>query len=216
MAATNVNSTEVIRIAPVYIKHSDLGIEKGTWLKPYALIKELMNTLEAKDIEAAQQVGGLWKIHLYSIPARTKLFTQGLNFRGITVTVYENNPFVRTENDDPNKPRPLKVFVQRLPLTVANDEVKKMLHAMECQMIGDVQYDKEIDDAGKLTDFKNGNRVVNADTDHTLANPLPKFAYCGTYRVRIYHKGQKPEKKVCRNCLQTGYFHFFCNNPQVC
>ena len=60
MAATQANnSTETIRIPPVYIKHRDLGVKKGTWLKPYALIKELMNTLDAQDIEAAQQVGGL-------------------------------------------------------------------------------------------------------------------------------------------------------------
>ena len=204
-------------VHPLYVKHADLELDMNTKITVYEFCKELMKTVKREDIEGAQRIGGLWRIYLNNHDARNMLFGLGMTFRDISVMVYEDNPFLSKPNANGTRgERPLKVFVQNIPLSVSNDEIKKMLVQLGCQMEGELQYDKERDENKMLTEIKNGNRFVVVNREHTLENPLPRFAYCGSWRCRIYHPQQPRNPPTCFNCQQEGHVKFQCRNPRAC
>ena len=69
--------------------------------------------------------------------------------------------------------------------------------------------------AGKLTNFKTGDRF--ADTE-LPATPLPKKIIIGWFSASIYHKEQKQiqDEIECGNCRQKGHIRKDCKNEQVC
>lgn len=203
-------------VTPLFVKHRDLGLDINVRLSVLDFCKELYHVIDRKDIEGAQRIRGLWRIYLNNQEAKTKLYTNGFTFRGMSVTIYEHNPFLlNEENNDPTK-KLMKVFVQNLPLSVSNQEIELMLRRLGCKMEGNVKYEYERDENGHLTSIKNGNRSVLVNEEYTKSNALPRNSYCGNWRCRIYHPGQPKPIISCHNCFQIGHFQKQCTNARAC
>ena len=82
-------------------------------------------------------------------------------------------------------------------------------------MEGEIKYEYARDDNKQLTSIKTGNRTVVVN-ESVKEDPLPRFHFCGNWRCRIYHPGQKPPQKKCYKCMQTGHLKFECKNDRVC
>ena len=213
--ANSENITSTRGVYPLFAKHKDLGLPEGEKLTVYQFCREIEKTVKREDIEGAQRVRGLWRIYLNNNGARAKLHSQGMSMRGKAITLYEQNPFLsREENDDPDR-RHVKVTVQNLPLSVSNKEIVLMIKRLGGKIEKDVDYEYERDENDHLTSIKNGNRhlLVNEDIKK---NPLPRNTYCGNFRCRIFHYGQKKPEKHCYHCLQEGHFKYQCKNERAC
>jgi len=91
-------------VPPLFFKHRELGLGQNEKLSVYELCKELYkNNLNEDDIEGAQRIKGLWRVYMNSAEKRTYLYANGFFFRNISVTLYDQNPFIRNEeNEDPD------------------------------------------------------------------------------------------------------------------
>ncbi len=45
---------------------------------------------------------------------------------------------------------------------------------------------------------------------------LPRYAMCGTWSCRLFHKDQFPKSSECFNCFQTDHISANCKNPKAC
>lgn len=56
--------------------------------------------------------------------------------KGKSVTLYEQHPFITTEENHVAERRTTKVFIHNLPLSVSNREVKEMLDSQDVELLG--------------------------------------------------------------------------------
>ena len=204
-------------VTPLFAKHKDLGLTDEEQISVFHFCKELCasDVVKRDDIEGAQRVRGLWRIYLNNNGAKAKLLAQDFVFRGKTVILYEQNPFLlRDENNDPDR-RHVKVTIQNLPLSVSNSEIEAMIKRCGGKIEKALDYEYERDDDNHLTTLKNGNRhvLVNEDIKN---NPLPRNTFVGNWRCRVFHYGQKKPERRCFNCLQEGHLRHQCKNDRAC
>ena len=209
-------------VYPVFIKHTDLGLTMQQQLKVYDLSKELFKTIAREDIDGVQRVRGLWRIYVNTQQSRIKLLTEGVTFKGIQVTIYDQNPF-RTNHKDfdssnstGQQQRTVKVTISNLPLSVGNEEVAIMMKRMGTLMKSDIAFEYARDDENKLTSVKTGNRTVLVDEKHLTDNPLPRFSYCNNFRCNIFYRNQPKPAVKCFNCGQEGHMKSRCLNERIC
>ncbi len=204
-------------VPPLFFKHRELGLGQNEKLSVYELCKELYkNDLNEDDIEGAQRIKGLWRVYMNSAEKRTYLYANGFFFRNISVTLYDQNPFIRNEeNEDPDN-RCVKVYIQNLPLSVSNVEVQRMLRQYGCNIENEVKYEYERDENHKLTKIKNGDRSVLVNEEDLLQHHLPRTTWCGLFKCRIYYKGQPRPVIECYNCFEKTHFQHQCKNERCC
>lgn len=203
-------------IHPVFVKHGDLGLSMNQQLKEYDMCKEICKVVNRDDLEGIQRVRGLWRIYLNTAESRLKLLVMGFSIRGISVPIYDQNPFRPIdENNDPLQ-KTIKVTVSNLPLSLANTEIEIMLERLGCKMESTVKYEYMRDDEGKLTNIKNGNRSVLVNEQHLSQNPLKRSAFCGNWRCNIFYRNQPRLLVMCYNCYQSGHMIRQCQNERVC
>ena len=214
--AEKVDRVNTGGVTPLFVKHNDLGIGNQEKLEVYDFAKILFaNGLDRAHLEGAQRVKGLWRIYINDAKAKAEFFVKGLSYRGKSVPLMETNPFRTFDGSGEPDKRHIMVSIQQLPLSVSNQEIKIMLERLGCKLEGEMKYEFARDDDRQLTTIKTGNRTVIVN-DSVKDNPLPRFHFCGNWRCRIYHPGQKPPEKKCFKCLQTGHLKFQCQNERVC
>ncbi len=202
-------------VTPLFVKHKELGLHENEQLTVFQFCKELFkNGVTQDSLEGAQRIRGLWRVYFTTTQSRDQVYANDFVFRGKTVQTYQENPFL-DNRDNKDHRQTTKVSIQQLPLSVSNNVVENMLKNLGCKYDGNIQFECERDEHGKLTMIKNGNRFVFADKK-IEENPLPRFTYCGNWRIRIYHKGQTYEPKKCFKCLRTGHLGYNCPNERVC
>ena len=52
-----------------------------------------------QSVLGAQKIGGLWRIYPAKRTVRAKLFVQGINIRGVRITLQDRNPYVVVNPD---------------------------------------------------------------------------------------------------------------------
>ena len=208
--------TESRGILPVFIKHTDLGVENNQQLKEYVICKELCKVIDRDELEGVQRVRGLWRLYLTTAEARLKLLTAGFVFNGIAVSLYDQNPFRLIETSSDPLQKMTKVTISNLPLSICNEEIEVMLKSMDCEMQTKVGYDFVRDDENNLTTIKNGNRSVLVASEYIQDHPLPRNAYCGNWRCSIFYFNQPKPVVKCFNCGRTGHTQNRCRLERVC
>ena len=201
---------------PLFVKHTDMGLTMHQQLKEIDLCKDIWKVIQREELEGVQRIGGLWRIYITTEPARIKLLSEGFSYKGLSVSIYEQNPFRRAEeNIDPSK-RTTKVTVSNLPLSIANEEIKIMLVRLGCKLETEVEYEFIRDDDRKLTSIKNGNRSVLVESDYLQNNPLPRNSFCASWRCNIFYYNQPRPTMKCYNCGKNGHTIRNCREDRAC
>lgn len=209
-------ATEGEALAPVFMKHGDLGLSKTDQISGYSLCKELEKVIDRKDIDGIQRIGGLWRLYIKSEEAKIKLLGEGFSFNGLTVQLSSENPFLERDRQEEKKKRGVKLYVQNLPLSVSNSDIEAMLEKLGAKMISEVVYEYERDDNRQETTIKNGTRSVLIESDYLALNPIQRFAQCCNWRCRLYYRDQPNVEKLCFHCCEKGHVANQCKNERAC
>ena len=209
-----------VRVKPVFFKSSDVPQENNNWLNTWEIciaasevVKEINAEKKFECIDAAQRIGGLWRIYLFDEAARAKLLSEGVTLRGQQVELRERNPFlVGSGFEDVETTR---LFIRNVPLSFDNNSIENVLKNNGVQMVNPLKYSKARDPNGKLTNFRTGDRFVDIVVPDQA---LPKTISVGDFTAHLYHKEQKQTANSieCGNCMQIGHRRKECPNEIVC
>ena len=96
------------------------------------------------------------------------------------------------------------MYVRNIPLPYDNDEIENALKNMGVKMIGTLKYARARNPAGKLTNFKTGDRFAEIFLPD---EPLPPKKQTGIFTASIYHQEQKQSQSEieCGNCMEKGH-----------
>ncbi len=183
---------------PLYIKNRDLKTSSGERVETYDICKSLSNIVGTRNVDGVQLVRGLWKVYVKTLASRMELLSKGISVNGISVTMFDTNPFVR-EFD--NQEQVEKITIKDLPLSLDNDKIKEFLNSHEGLVLkSGIRYGKVRDENGSWSDFKNGDRFVYA-----LAPIIPTIkrdSRIDDHPCRIFHSSQE---SICKSCKETGH-----------
>lgn len=74
--------------------NNEVDQEDGNYLGTYEICMAVCEVVgNAKIVDAAQRIGGLWRVYLTVRLARAQLFYTGINLRGVEITFKDKNPF---------------------------------------------------------------------------------------------------------------------------
>ncbi len=203
-------------VTPAFILTSDIGNIDG-----YTLCLMINEQMEGDVIEGVQEVRGLWRVYMNTLPDKINLCNEGLSMRNYKIKVHMSNPFatgalnagVDIDNSDVQM---VKLTIRDLYKLVAHSEVVHMLEQRyKLKIATDVKYANYRDHDKKLTSFINYDRYVWVHPDQ-LKIPLPRLAQCGQHRCRIFYRGQFKPIKTCFNCKQDDHIGRNCPYPKLC
>ena len=203
-------------IHPVFVKHSDMGLDMNHQLREFDLCKELWKVIRREELEGVQRVRGLWRIYINVETARVKLLSEGFSFNGLSIRLYDENPFRQSQEIKDRSIRTTKVIISNLPLSIANEEVETMLVRLGCKLETKAEYEYIRDEGGNLTSIKNGNRFVLVESNYLQNNPLPRNTYCHNWRCNIFHYNQPKHVVKCYNCGKNGHTQRNCQEERGC
>lgn len=187
------------RIEPVFFLNSEVSQENGKWLGTLEICMAVCAVVSDDSVvEGAQRIGALWRIYLTDEEARLNLLCTGINIRGQQITLKDKNPFIHAGFEGIDTTR---LFVRNIPLSYDNAEIEKSLKSKGVQMVGPLKYARARTAAGKLTNFKTGDRFVDIIVPDV---PLPQKQTMGLFTASLYHREQKQGKEEieCGNCKQ--------------
>ena len=201
------------RIEPVFFLNTEVEQEHGKWLTTLEVCIAVCNVVSDETVvEGAQRIGGLWRIYVTDEVARVNLLCTGISIRGHQITLKDRNPFLSAgfEGEDTTR-----LYVRNIPLSYDNEEIEKVLRKKGVNMIGKLKYVRARTAAGKLTNFKTGDRFVDIVVPE---EPLPRKQSMGVFTASLYHKEQRQNKEdiECGNCKQIGHVRRECPNEAVC
>ncbi len=216
----NANGTlPVSPKSPAYIREQDIGQING-----YILGQKVRDQLNTRDVKCVQKVKNLWRIYISNDVAKLQLTMQGLNLDGKIIKVYATNPH-RTgalraiaEGADDNIEM-IRVIIKDLYTSVSEKDILHMLQDVYgvkvATPIRELFWRDPV--TKKLSaDLLSGDRECFVHPDQLEGKPLPRYAICGTWNCRIFHKDQFPKGNECFNCFQTDHISSNCKNPKAC
>ena len=210
---TSASGGTSARVEPVLFLNTEVKQESGSWLGTLEICIAVCNVVADESVaEGAQRIGGLWRIYLTDEEARVNLLCTGISLRGQQITLRDKNPFLHAGLEGADTTR---LFVRNIPLSFDNAEIEKSLKSRGVQMIGSLKYARARTAAGKLTNFKTGDRFVDIIVPK---KPLPQKLAMGLFTASLYHKEQKQGQAEieCGNCKQKGHMRRDCKNEAVC
>ena len=202
-------------VKPLFVKARDFPVTDDRRLPTVLEIcLAAEKTTGQGSIIGAQQIGGLWRIYPENRDARTQLLVQGLRIRGTIVQLSNLNPYIIRDDTGEEKPT-TKIFIDNLPISVADSEVEHALKKLGCELRSTVKAERARNADGKLTRFLTGRRFLFI-TVPTV--PLEKDIRIDIFRATVYHREQKQAKKtaVCSNCLELNHHVSQCEKEVVC
>ncbi len=125
------------------------------------------------------------------------------------VRLFDKNP--RTTNITDPSILVEKTTIRDLPLSVDNAEINKYLKSLEhINLTSDIRYSKERNEAGKLTNYRDGGRYIYAKAP---INPALLYSVqIAGQKCCIFHKSQA---ETCKICGEIGH-HARCEQCQAC
>ncbi len=226
MADTDsINNVEGIipdTVTPLFIKSTDIGSPITGYNLGTMINEQFFEQYQDKVIEGIQEVRSLWRLYPTSEAAKTMVCEQGLKYSNRTIKCYIQNPYVTgliaSGIDKGYEEKPMvKVTVKDLYKSVSVDSVHHMLtkvYKLDVD-VNDIKIGNCRDDQGNLSDLINYDRYIYIHPDQ-LKIPLPRNAQCGTFKCRIYHKGQFGPSRKCFRCFREDHVSKNCTNPKAC
>ena len=201
-------------VPPVFVRESDI-LDNGSYPKVYDICVAVERSIGANSIAGAQRLGGNWRIYPTNNTARNNLLIKGFSFRNSTLKVCDVNPNILRDSITGEEKPSTKVWVDQVPLSVADSEILNALIKIGCEIRSDLKKQRARDQDGRLTRYLTGRRFVFI----TLPpKPLERKLMIINYNASIFHVEQEAVKKtvICSNCLQPGHHHSVCVNEVVC
>ncbi len=205
--------------SPAYIRESDIGQING-----YTLGQKVMEQLGSRDVKCVQKVKNLWRIYITNDTAKLMLTMQGFNLDGKIIKVFPTNPH-RTgalraiaEGADDNIEM-IRILIKDLYTSVSDKDILHMLEDVYgvkvATPIRELFWRDPV--TKKLSaELLSGDRECFVHPDQLEGKPLPRYAMCGTWSCRLFHKDQFPKSTECFNCFQTDHISSNCKNPKAC
>ena len=204
-------------IHPVFLKRRDIPSVGDGEVSVLEMCLAAERVSGSGTIVGAQLIRGLWRIYPSTREARNTLLIQGLKLKNVMIKVSDDNPFtVRDFSGTTGLEKPTtKVFINDVPISVADAEIEHSLVALGCELRSDVKKQRARDNDGKLTRFLTGGRFVFITVPVT---PLEKTVKVSIFSASVYHKEQKnePRNVFCSKCLTAGHHMSQCENEIVC
>ena len=214
----NGNKEPPKRVWPVFFKSKDIPLDltKG-WITTAEICKTVEGFTGHDSMYAAQRCGGLWRLYAKDERTRMTLLTQGLELRGVAVTLYDKNPFIIRESDEGSVQETTRLVVGQIPLSYSNEDILKSVQALGVKIMSQMQDEHDRDERGQLTRWKTGNRFVYIVVPE---KNLPKKIKVGNFTATLFHKEQKiaerRERATCNRCLEMGHVSRECAGPLRC
>lgn len=201
-------------VNPVFLKRRDIPLSDSDSVSVLEVCLAAERVSGRESVLGAQEIRGLWRIYAATREARNTLLVQGLSLRNVALKVCGENPFSLRDNLGIEKPS-TKVFIDNLPLSVADSEIENSLVSLGCELRSGVKQQRARDKDGKLTRFLTGGRFVFITVPPV---PLEKTMTVSIFTAAVYHREQKsvPRKVVCSKCLLDGHHVSVCENEVVC
>ncbi len=184
----------------------------------YSICTAIEESAGQYNIDTMQRVGNTYRIYLLSNGSKSKLCSKGISINNTTIPVYAENPFTTVFKSAPGqKKQSIRILIKDLYRSVASEVVEQMLvHKFGLQLGSPIKYACWRNRKRELTNIKNGDRFVFVSAEQLDNNPLPREAYCGRFKVRIFHDGQFRGQRECSRCWSTDHTVHTCNKPKCC
>ncbi len=207
MAAINLE----LNVKPAFIRMEEIGKIDG-----YSLGQAIMKTI-GSNLDTVQPVRNLWRIYTTSQSKKIELVSKGLTLDGKWIKIYDSNPYITSVIDSiGNEVSLVRVLIKDLLKSVANEQVQEMFETkFKVKVIGGVKKAFYRNPANELTGLGNGDRYCFVHPNDLLI-PLPREAYCGIHKIRIFHRDQFDSKKECWKCFSPDHFGSQCKKPKHC
>ena len=199
---------ELTTVPPVFLRHQDISegetrVRAQGGLTPYDICVTVSRLTGIGTVEGAQcpdSNRGCWRIYMKSPHARVQLLARReIRLNGKSVPLYDSNPSV-TGQSTPEDPRE-KVTIKFLPMSVSSTEIENFFTEKGVTLTSTIQYSRERDPDGRLTDFKNGDRYCYAKAP--IQPKIQRLARIAGIQCRIFHDGQF--NNDCKACQQPGH-----------
>ena len=200
-------------VAPVFVLKRDLppGFEPKFTTLDICVASEMVAGVET--ILGCQQIRSLIHIYPSTQAARNALLTKGLEIGGISVTIYDTNPFsFGGRGETPAT----KVWLGGIPISFSNTtDIEAALVRMGCTLRSRVMLEKSRDREGNITRFLTGRRFAFISVP---PKPLDREMKLGNITATIWHKEQPKTNAIvrCGKCLQEGHWSANCGNEVIC
>ena len=207
-------SSTLSTVRPVFLKQTDIPDAENNRPTVLELCLAGERVTGQGSILGAQAIRGLWRLYPATAAARNDLLVKGIRLRDTSIQVSNDNPFILRDGSGAEKPS-TKVWVDNIPLSVADTEVEHSLTKIGCELRSKIQLERARDSDNRLTRFLTGRRFLFITTPQT---PLDKTLKVNIFQAHIFHKEQKQAKKpvVCSRCLQKDHHVSECKNEVVC
>eukprot|EP00745_Piridium_sociabile_P001802 TRINITY_DN110908_c0_g1_i12.p3 TRINITY_DN110908_c0_g1~~TRINITY_DN110908_c0_g1_i12.p3 ORF type:complete len:149 (-),score=21.76 TRINITY_DN110908_c0_g1_i12:900-1346(-) len=145
------------RTLPVFIRNRDIPGASDFNSRPSVLDVCLAaeRVLGRDSIIGAQMIKGLWRVYPATDEDRSNLLLKGMRIRGVIVSVLTNNPFLLRDDSGMEK-QSTKVWVDDLPISVANSEIEHSLRRLGGEIRSEVKMERARDQDNKMTRFLTG------------------------------------------------------------
>ena len=159
----------------------------------------LINVIGSSKLEGVQKVNNIWRLYVKDKVSRLELCCkQKLWIGSKQVPLYDQNlnssrqPVGSGSQDLPQSND--KLTIKHLPLSVSNEEIKRMLEENGVSLRSSIRYGMIRDSDGHLTSFKNGDRFVYVKP---FSPPLPRKQQIGSINCTVVHHGKDVPCTVC-------------------
>ena len=201
-------------VRPVFIKNRDIPLSDSDVPKVLEICTAAEKSCGQGLIVGAQSIRGLWRVYPATPEARADLLIKGICIRNTSLRPSDTNPYVLRDDTGEEKPS-TKLWIDEIPISVADAEIKHALSSLGCELRSAVMMDRARNADGKMTRFLTGRRFVFITVPKT---PLVKSVKISVFTAKLFHWEQKMNKSppVCSVCLQTGHHRSVCTNDVVC
>ena len=201
-------------VPPVFVRETEIP-DGDSYPKILDICRAVERSVGLNSVAGAQRLGGLWRIYPTTTTARNNILIQGFSFRNVTLKVCDTNPNILHDSTTGREVPTTKVFIDQVPLSVADCEIENALKKIGCELRSDIKKQRARDNDGKLTRFLTGKRFVFITLPPKPLERRLKIVY---YNASIFHVEQNTVKKtvICSNCLQEGHHQSSCENDVVC
>ena len=202
-------------VNPVFVRERDIPRANVTKVSVLEVCLAAERVSGAGTIVGAQRIRFQWRIYPATREARDTLLIRGIVLREMAVKVSDQNQYVLKDTDSGDEKPATKVWIDNVPISVADSEIEHSLVSLNCELRSDIRRERARDVDGQLTRFLTGRRFVFITTPST---PLEKTMKVSFFTASVFHWEQKGQKKtlICSNCLEENHHHSVCENEVVC